>query len=119
MVIAPFFVIHGERADLEEPADASGSGLFAWLAKLVGPADRLVRGSAAVAICLIVAWQYAFATLILLMALQSLDQEQKEAAEMDGTPAIPFFSTSYCRTSPPVASCPHRDDLPAERLRGD
>jgi sorbitol/mannitol transport system permease protein len=36
-------------------------------------------------IIIIVAWQWLpFATLILLTSLQSLDSEQKEAAEMDG-----------------------------------
>jgi sorbitol/mannitol transport system permease protein len=39
-----------------------------------------------------VAWQWVpFATLILLTSLQSLDEEQKEAAEMDGTPPLSFF----------------------------
>src|SRR5919206_161387 len=43
-------------------------------------------------IILIVAWQWLpFATLILLTALQSLDEEQKEAAEMDGASAISTF----------------------------
>ena len=44
------------------------------------------------AVILIVAWEWLpFATLILLTALQSLDHEQKEAAEMDGTGPLPFF----------------------------
>jgi polyol transport system permease protein len=44
------------------------------------------------AVSLIVAWQWLpFASLILLTALQSLDQEQKEAAEMDGTPPLSYF----------------------------
>jgi polyol transport system permease protein len=94
MVIAPFFVMPTVSALiwknlLMHPV----SGLFAWLAKLVGlqPIDWFAEAPL-VAICLIVAWQWLpFATLILLTALQSLDQEQKEAAEMDGTPAIPFF----------------------------
>jgi sorbitol/mannitol transport system permease protein len=39
-----------------------------------------------------VSWQWLpFATLILLTALQSLDEEQKEAAEMDGAPALSTF----------------------------
>ena len=43
-------------------------------------------------IILIVAWQWLpFATLILLTALQSLDSEQKEAAEMDGASALSRF----------------------------
>src|SRR5882672_3735253 len=94
MVIAPFFVMPTVSALiwknlLMHPV----SGLFAWVAKLVGlqPIDWFAEAPL-VAICLIVAWQWLpFATLILLTALQSLDQEQKEAAEMDGTPAIPFF----------------------------
>jgi sorbitol/mannitol transport system permease protein len=94
MVIAPFFVMPTVSALiwknlLMHPV----SGLFAWLAKSVGlqPIDWFAEAPL-VAICLIVAWQWLpFATLILLTALQSLDQEQKEAAEMDGTPAIPFF----------------------------
>jgi sorbitol/mannitol transport system permease protein len=43
-------------------------------------------------VILIVAWQWLpFATLILLTALQSLDEEQKEAAEMDGASAVSAF----------------------------
>jgi sorbitol/mannitol transport system permease protein len=41
---------------------------------------------------MIVAWQWLpFSTLILLTALQSLDSEQMEAAEMDGAGAISRF----------------------------
>ncbi len=44
------------------------------------------------AVIIMVAWQWLpFATLILLTAIQSLDEEQKEAAEMDGTPPLSFF----------------------------
>ena len=94
MVIAPFFVMPTVSALiwknlLMHPV----SGLFAWLAKSVGlkPIDWFAEAPLT-AISLIVAWQWLpFATLILLTALQSLDQEQKEAAEMDGTPAISFF----------------------------
>jgi polyol transport system permease protein len=94
MVIAPFFVMPTVSALiwknlLMHPV----SGLFAWLAKLVGlqPIDWFAEWPLT-AISLIVAWQWLpFATLILLTALQSLDQEQKEASEMDGTPAISFF----------------------------
>jgi len=94
MVIAPFFVMPTVsgliwKNLLMHPV----SGLLAWLAKSVGlePIDWFTDAPL-VAICLIVAWQWLpFATLILLTALQSLDQEQKEAAEMDGTPALSFF----------------------------
>ena len=43
-------------------------------------------------IILMIAWQWLpFATLILLTALQSLDEEQKEAAEMDGAGPLSTF----------------------------
>ena len=45
-----------------------------------------------ISVVIIVAWQWLpFASLILLTALQSLDEEQKEAAAMDGAGAIAFF----------------------------
>ena len=44
-------------------------------------------------VILIVAWEWTpFATLIIFTALQSLDLEQKEAAEMDGAAPLSFFS---------------------------
>lgn len=95
MVIAPFFVMPTVSAlGAEEPADASVSGLFAWIAtsfgvtpgRLVhrcalarGDPDRLL-GMAAL-----------LPTLILLTALQSQDEEQKEAAEMDGASTLSTF----------------------------
>jgi len=43
-------------------------------------------------VIIIVAWQWLpFATLILLTALQSLDEEQREAAEMDGAGPLSSF----------------------------
>ncbi|MBW7963113.1 MULTISPECIES: carbohydrate ABC transporter permease [unclassified Bradyrhizobium] len=94
MVIAPFFVMPTVSALvwknlLMHPV----SGLFAWLAKLVGltPVDWF-NDVPLFSVILIVAWQWLpFATLILLTALQSLDEEQKEAAEMDGASAISTF----------------------------
>jgi sorbitol/mannitol transport system permease protein len=70
------------------------NGLFAWLAKAVGaqPIDFLAQYPL-MSIILIVAWQWLpFATLILLTALQSLDSEQMEAAEMDGARAWSRFT---------------------------
>jgi sorbitol/mannitol transport system permease protein len=67
--------------------------MFAWLAKLVGlkPIDWFANVPL-LSVILIVAWQWLpFATLILFTALQSLDPEQREAAEMDGAPAVSFF----------------------------
>jgi len=69
------------------------SGLFAWIAILLGftPIDWFTDAPL-LAIILIVSWQWLpFAALILLTALQSLDEEQKEAAEMDGARALSTF----------------------------
>jgi sorbitol/mannitol transport system permease protein len=55
------------------------------------PIDILTRAPLA-GIILIVAWEWLpFSTLILLTALQSLDREQMEAAEMDGAPTFARF----------------------------
>jgi sorbitol/mannitol transport system permease protein len=94
MVIAPFFVMPTVSALvwknlLLHPV----SGLLAWLSTLVGmtPIDWF-NDAPMLAVILIVAWQWLpFATLILLTALQSQDEEQKEAAEMDGAGAFRTF----------------------------
>jgi sorbitol/mannitol transport system permease protein len=94
MVIAPFFVMPTVSALvwknlLMHPV----SGLFAWLARLIGaqPIDWFTDAPL-FSVILIVSWQWLpFATLILLTALQSLDEEQKEAAEMDGARALSTF----------------------------
>jgi sorbitol/mannitol transport system permease protein len=94
MVIAPFFVMPTVSALvwknlLMHPV----SGLFAWIFSLFGltPIDWFTDAPM-LAIILIVAWQWLpFATLILLTALQSLDEEQKEAAEMDGASPVSTF----------------------------
>jgi sorbitol/mannitol transport system permease protein len=94
MVIAPFFVMPTVSALiwknlLMHPV----SGLFAWIANLFGaPPIDWFNDAPLLAIILIIAWQWLpFATLILLTALQSLDEEQKEAAEMDGAPPLSTF----------------------------
>jgi sorbitol/mannitol transport system permease protein len=94
MVIAPFFVMPTVSALvwknlLLHPV----SGLLAWLSTVVGitPIDWF-NDAPMTAIIMIVAWQWLpFATLILLTALQSQDEEQKEAAEMDGASALSTF----------------------------
>ncbi|MBI2739102.1 MAG: sugar ABC transporter permease [Rhodospirillales bacterium] len=103
MVIAPFFVMPTVSALvwknlLLHPV----SGMLSWLSTLVGvtPIDWF-NDAPMLAIILIVAWQWLpFATLILLTALQSQDEEQKEAAEMDGAGA---FSTFLHLTLPHLA----------------
>src|SRR4051794_19605777 len=94
MVIAPFFVMPTVSALvwknlLMHPV----SGLFAWIASLFGAASiDWFTDAPLFSVILIVAWQWLpFATLILLTALQSLDEEQKEAAEMDGAGAVSRF----------------------------
>jgi len=94
MVIAPFFVMPTVSALvwknlLMNPV----SGLLAWIMKSVGltSIDWFAQAPLT-AVIIMVAWQWLpFATLILLTALQSLDEEQKEAAEMDGAKPIPYF----------------------------
>lgn len=94
LVIAPFFVMPTVSALvwknlLMHPV----SGLFAWIAGNLGltPVDWFAQAPL-FSVIIIVAWQWLpFAALILLTALQSLDEEQKEAAEMDGAGAIPYF----------------------------
>lgn len=87
LVIAPFFVMPTVSALVWKNMFFNPvNGLFAWLAKSVGlqPYDFLSQ-SPMLSIIIIVAWQWLpFATLILLTAMQSLDSEQLEAAEMDG-----------------------------------
>lgn len=87
MLIAPFFVMPSVSALvwknlLMNPV----SGLLAWLWRALGltPIDWFTEYPM-LAIVMIVAWQWLpFAILILLTALQSMDEEQQEAALMDG-----------------------------------
>jgi sorbitol/mannitol transport system permease protein len=94
MVIAPFFVMPTVSALvwknlLMHPV----SGLLAYIAMLLGltPIDWFAE-LPLLSVILIVSWQWLpFAALILLTALQSLDEEQREAAEMDGAGAFSSF----------------------------
>ncbi|MDN5787359.1 carbohydrate ABC transporter permease [Pseudorhodobacter sp.] len=87
LVIAPFFVMPTVSALVWKNMFFNPvNGLFAYAAKAVGlqPFDFLSQAPM-FSIIIIVAWQWLpFATLILLTAMQSLDSEQLEAAEMDG-----------------------------------
>lgn len=87
LVIAPFFVMPTVSALVWKNMFFNPvNGLFAYIAKSFGlePYDFLSQ-SPMMSIIFIVAWQWLpFATLILLTAMQSLDSEQLEAAEMDG-----------------------------------
>lgn len=94
LVIAPFFVMPTVSALVWKNMFMNPVyGLFAWIARGLGltPIDWLADVPL-LSIVIIVAWQWLpFATLILLTALQSLDGEQKEAAEMDGAGAVSRF----------------------------
>lgn len=94
LVIAPFFVMPTVSAliwknMLMHPVN----GVFAWMARSLGfePVDFFADMPLA-SIVIIVAWQWTpFATLILLTAIQSLDDEQKEAAKIDGAGPLALF----------------------------
>ena len=87
MVIAPFFVMPTVSGLVWKNMFMNPvNGIFAHLASAIGiqPIDFFGQ-IPLLSIILIVSWQWLpFATLILLTALQALDQEQLEAAEMDG-----------------------------------
>ncbi len=94
LVIAPFLIMPTVAALVWKNMFMNPvNGLFDHLAKAVGlqPFDFL-NNAPLMSIIVIVAWQWLpFATLILLTALQSLDEEQKEAAQMDGAGAWSRF----------------------------
>jgi len=95
LVIAPFFVMPTVSALVWKNMFMDPvNGLFAHLWKAFGaqPIEWLSDASL-FSIILIVSWQWLpFATLILLTAIQSLDSEQLEAAEMDGAPPLARFA---------------------------
>ena len=94
LVIAPFFVMPTVSALVWKNIFMDpNNGLFAHLWKFFGadPVSWMSEASLP-SIILIVSWQWLpFATLILLTAIQSLDSEQLEAAEMDGAPHLKRF----------------------------
>ncbi|WP_428927519.1 carbohydrate ABC transporter permease [Marinibacterium sp. SX1] len=94
LVIAPFFVMPTVSALVWKNMFMDPvNGLLAHLWKFFGaePVAWLSEASLP-SIIMIVSWQWLpFATLILLTAIQSLDSEQLEAAEMDGAPALKRF----------------------------
>jgi sorbitol/mannitol transport system permease protein len=94
LVISPFFVMPPVAALVwKNMIMHPGYGVFADIARFFGaqPIDWFGQWPL-FSIIVIVAWQWLpFATLILLTALQSLDGEQKEAAEMDGAGFLSRF----------------------------
>jgi sorbitol/mannitol transport system permease protein len=94
LAIAPFFVMPTVSAlvwknMLMHPVN----GLFAFFSRSLGlPVIDFFGSFPLTSIILIVAWQWLpFALLILLTAVQSLDNEQKEAARMDGAGPVSMF----------------------------
>ncbi len=94
LVISPFFVMPTVSGLVWKNMFMDPiNGLLAHLYKFFGaePVQWLSQASLE-SIIMIVSWQWLpFATLILLTAIQSLDSEQLEAAEMDGAPVIKRF----------------------------
>lgn len=94
MVIAPFFVMPTVSGLVWKNMFMNPvNGIFGHLAQAFGFAPVDFFGQIPMAsIIFIVSWQWLpFATLILLTAFQSLDQEQLEAAEMDGASWLSRF----------------------------
>ncbi|MEI7597825.1 MAG: sugar ABC transporter permease [Aestuariivirga sp.] len=94
MVIAPFFVMPTVSALVwKNMMMHPVQGFLAWITKSMGlGAIDWFAHYPMTAIVIMVSWQWLpFATLIILTALQSFDEEQKEAAQMDGTPPFSFF----------------------------
>jgi sorbitol/mannitol transport system permease protein len=94
MIIAPFFVMPTVSALVwKNMMMHPVSGFLAWITKSLGlGAVDWFAHYPMTAIVIMVSWQWLpFATLILLTALQSFDEEQREAAQMDGTPPFAFF----------------------------
>ncbi|MGI9338864.1 MAG: carbohydrate ABC transporter permease [Gammaproteobacteria bacterium] len=94
LVIAPFFIMPTVAALvwknlLMHPVN----GLFAHALAFAGmPVIDWFADAPLFAIIILVSWQWsAFAGLILLTAMQSLDEEQKDAAQMDGASGVAFF----------------------------
>ena len=94
LVIAPFFVMPTVSALVWKNMFMNPvNGIFGHLAQSMGmqPIDFFSE-IPLLSIIWIVSWQWLpFATLILLTAIQSLDSEQLEAAEMDGAPPLKRF----------------------------
>lgn len=94
LLISPFFIMPTVNALIWKNLLMNPvSGFFAFLSKTVGmtPIDWFTDVPM-LAIILIVSWQWLpFAILILMTAMQSLDQEQLEAARMDGAGPVAIF----------------------------
>jgi sorbitol/mannitol transport system permease protein len=94
LIISPFFVMPTVSALIWKNLFMNPvNGLIAWVTRSLGlGAIDFFADWPITAIDLIVAWQWMpFAFLILLTALQSLDEETREAADLDGAGPISVF----------------------------
>jgi sorbitol/mannitol transport system permease protein len=94
LVIAPFFVMPTVSGLIWKNMFMDPvNGFFAHLWRLFGAEPILWLSQASLpSLVMIISWQWLpFATLILLTAIQSLDTEQLEAAEMDGARPVGRF----------------------------
>ena len=94
MVIAPFFVMPTVTGLVWKNMFMDpNNGLLAYLWRFFGGDPVVWLSDVPVfSLILIVSWQWLpFATLILLTAMQSLDSDQLEAAEMDGAGTLSRF----------------------------
>jgi|TARA_R110000751_G_scaffold20089_7_gene59303 sorbitol/mannitol transport system permease protein len=93
-VIAPFFIMPTVSALVwKNMMMHPVNGILAWVAGLFGlPAIDWFASLPLTSIVIIVTWQWLpFAVLILLTAIQSLDDDQVEAARMDGAGPVAIF----------------------------
>jgi sorbitol/mannitol transport system permease protein len=94
LVISPFFIMPTVSALVWKNLLMNPIyGLFAYLQELVGltPLDWFAKVPL-LSVAIIASWQWLpFAALIILTALQSLDEEQKDASAMDGARAFAYF----------------------------
>ncbi len=94
LVIAPFFVMPTVSALVWKNMFMDPvNGLFSHLWRAVGAEPVAFLSDVPLgSLIVIISWQWLpFATLILLTAVQSLDNEQMEAAEMDGASVLSRF----------------------------
>ena len=94
LVISPFFIMPTVAALVWKNMMMDPNyGIFAWIATRLGFAPvTWLHSYPLFSVIIIVSWQWLpFATLILLTALQSLDEDQKEAAGMDGANFLRLF----------------------------